>query len=214
MSSSSHGRLALDLDGTLTDPAPRQLAALEAVLERHAEAGPVDLGRFWADKRGGLSTGAALEELGVAPALAAELAADWGAAVEDVAWLELDRLLPGVAEALEALAAGGERPVILTARRHPDRVREQVAALGLLAWCGGVRVVSPAAAAEQKAAELTALGARGFVGDTESDARAAELAGCEFAAVGGGQRSPEFLRARGLAVFDSLAAALAGLDRG
>ncbi len=210
-SSTNRASLALDLDGTLIDPQPRQVAVMAALVEDNATVEPLRPADFWSLKRDGLTTGEALERLGVERALAGELAARWSRAVEDVRWLRLDRLIPGVDETLAELVEAGTRPAILTARRHEDRVRDQVTSLGLLRWCNGVQVVSPESAAEQKAAALEALGSRGFVGDTESDATAAELAGVAFAAVTTGQRAGEFLRARGLPAFDSLADALRAL---
>lgn len=210
-SSTSRASLALDLDGTLIDPKPRQVAVMTALFEGEATMEPVRPADFWSLKRDGLTTAEALERLGVERALAGKLALRWARSVEDLRWLRLDRLIPGVDETLGELAEAGTRPAILTARRHEDRVRDQVSSLGLLRWCDEVQVVSPESAVEQKAAELEALGSRGFVGDTESDARAAELAGVAFAGVTTGQRAGEFLRARGLPAFDSLADALRAL---
>lgn len=210
-SSIERGPLALDLDGTLVDAEPRQVEAMWALLD--AEPGLVALHRdeFWSRKRGGSTTREALMGLGVRGATAEKLSERWVESVEDPRWLGLDRLLPGVAAALAGLREDGEWPVILTARRHAGRVREQVEGLGLLRWCAEVRVVSPTEAAAAKAAELRALGARGMVGDTESDARAAALAGIPFAAVTTGQRSEEFLAARDLVGYGSLGEALEAL---
>jgi phosphoglycolate phosphatase-like HAD superfamily hydrolase len=205
------GALALDLDGTLVDPRPRQLAVLADLVGAEPGLDPLDEDRLWELKRDGLTTHEALVRLGVGVATAARLGERWVATVEERRWLGLDRLLPGVPEALESLNRAGCRPLILTARRHRDRVIEQVASLGLGASCAAVVVVPPATAAEAKAAELEAHGCEGFVGDTESDARAAELAGVPFAAVATGQRSRRFLRERRLAAFDSLAEALGAL---
>jgi phosphoglycolate phosphatase-like HAD superfamily hydrolase len=204
--------LALDLDGTLVDARPRQVAALfgqprPEVLES------LDPEAFWTLKRDGMSTRAALGRLGVGAEAAAGLAERWVEMVEGPDLLGLDRPLPGTMEFLEGLAAAGDRPWVLTARRHPDRVSDQFAGLGLEGLCAGLAVVSPAAAAEQKAERLIGLGCRAMVGDTESDGRAAELVGIPFAAVTSGQRSPERLRAAGFETFDTLADATSYLHR-
>lgn len=211
-SSPDSGPFALDLDGTLTDPRPRQVGALMALLDG-PEAERVDGNRLWRLKRSGSTTREALVALGLTPARAEELAGRWVESVEDQRWLHLDRLLPGVPDTLRALARSDPPMVILTARRHEERARKQVASLGLLRWCAEVRVVPPDRAAAGKAAELTALECLGMVGDTESDAEAAGLAGVPFAAVSTGQRSGEFLGARGWAAFDSLSEALSSLGR-
>jgi phosphoglycolate phosphatase-like HAD superfamily hydrolase len=211
-SSSNASPLALDLDGTLLDAQPRQVEAMVASIELAGGTGAVNRDEFWDLKREGLATHEALVRLGVDAALAERAARHWAESIEDPRWLNLDRLLPGVPEVLAAHAEAGDRPLILTARQHEDRVRAQVASLGLLRWCAAVAVVSPLGAAEEKAAELVARGCRGLVGDTESDARAAEQAGVAFAAVTTGQRSKEFLRGHGLAAFDSLAEALRALS--
>jgi phosphoglycolate phosphatase-like HAD superfamily hydrolase len=207
-SSPSRGTLALDLDGTLIDPRPRQVAALAALLGPGLE---IDGDRLWELKREGLTTLRALTRLGFDAETAASLSERWVATVEDPRRLGLDRLLPGVADALEGLAAVGTRPLILTARQDAERARDQVASLGLLRWCADISVVSPSSAAEEKAVQLVARSCRAFVGDTESDARAAELAGVDFAAVTSGQRSRQFLLAGRLPSFETLAEALRAL---
>jgi len=209
-SSTRSSPLAFDLDGTLISTKSRQVAVLESLLPSEGVEG-LDLDRVWELKREGLTTRSALEALGVDPTVSQRLGRRWVASIESPRWLLLDRLIPGVTETLDALAAAGHRPVILTARRHRRQVRGQVAAFGLTKWCAEVRVVSPISAAEEKAIHLRALGCRNFVGDTESDGNAAGLAGVGFAAVSTGQRSRRFLGARHFEVFESLKEALVGL---
>lgn len=203
--------LALDLDGPILDPEPRQTAVLRWVLTEESATGAIDPGEVWELKRQGLSTQAALHELGMAAAEAERLASRWTEAVEDPQWLSLDAALPGVLEVLAGLAEQGTRPVIITARRHADRAAKQVESLGLLRWCSALRVVSPDHADSEKAGELREIRASALIGDTESDAEAANLAGVAFAAVTTGQRSREFLEGHGLQAFASLADALQDL---
>jgi phosphoglycolate phosphatase len=206
--------LALDLDGPLLDPEPRQTAVLRWIFEQEQGRNFIDPDEVWELKRTGRSTESALMALGVPDEMAASLAARWADSIEEPRWLSLDQPFPGVIDLLSELAGGGSAPVIITARRHPDRVTEQAKSLGLMRWCAGIRVVSPDAATTAKADELRAIGATGFIGDTESDAAAANAAGVPFAAVATGQRSGAFLEERGMATFSSLGGALRGLGFG
>jgi phosphoglycolate phosphatase-like HAD superfamily hydrolase len=212
MWSAESGLLALDLDGTLIDARRRQLAVLRAVL---AEAPPtgteIDLDALWERKRDGDTTAAALVALGLPEESARAVASRWVERIEDEDELRRDELLPGVEDALTALAAAGVRPTVITARTHPDRVRRQFTALGLDRHCDGPHVVDPAEASTRKATSLRDLHAAAYVGDTESDAEAASLADLPFAAVATGQRSPAFLTRRGLTPHPTLAAALDSL---
>jgi phosphoglycolate phosphatase-like HAD superfamily hydrolase len=178
--------VGLDLDGTLLDARRRQVEVARSLVP------DLDGEDFWARKREGATT----REL-----LGDEAAAAWVAAVEEPQWLALDVLLPGVADALRDVEAG----FVLTARRDARAVREQVARhIGL-----PVEVVDPFDAAAQKAAVLQQRAASVYIGDTESDAKAAQLAGVPFVAVSTGQRSERFLRAAGVEVIcASLAEAL------
>jgi len=186
------GTVALDLDGTLIDCRERQVAVARALVPA------LDGDRFWAAKRDGATTRAALEALGVAVADAAAAASGWAAAIEDDEWLALDAPLPGAVEALAALRAAGRRLVVVTARRRGDAVGPQLERLGLRALVDAVEVVSPRDPARGKAPILRTHAAAALIGDTESDAAAAAAAGVRFLAVGTGQRSPRFLAARAL----------------
>jgi phosphoglycolate phosphatase-like HAD superfamily hydrolase len=207
---------ALDFDGTLVSCRERHVALAAAIVDELGVSG-FDPDRFWAAKEAGASTRAALVRLGIAEAHAARVAALWGERIEDPDWLRLDRPLPGARAAVDRVRAAGMSPLLLTARRDPAAVRDEVARAGLAA-AEEVVVVSPFAAAEQKAERLRAAGALGFVGDTESDAQAAAAAGVRFAAVAGGQRSREYLSALGLevhaGVLDATLAILGDLGRG
>ena len=200
--------LALDLDGTLLDSEQRQVELMASLVAPRKEEAVRE--RFWRLKREGASSEMALVRLGFEADAARTLAAAWTEAVEDERWLALDRPLPGVMETLRGLAAAGVRPAIVTARHHADRVRAQLEALDMTDLVGQVKVVSPADIESQKAEVLAGLAAA-YVGDTERDATAARRAGARFAAVATGQRSPEFLRARGVEPWPTLADALAAL---
>jgi phosphoglycolate phosphatase-like HAD superfamily hydrolase len=212
MSSSSleSPAVGVDLDGTVLDAEPRQVELMASLVDDPDLAGAVRAG-FWRLKRDGANSEAAMLRLGAEPARAAELARLWTEEVEEERWLALDRPLPGAVASLRDAAAAGVRLTVLTARRNPDRVRAQLEALDLGSWCARLEVVSPAAAAAEKAARLERLDCRAYVGDTESDGEAAARAGVEFAAVATGQRSASFLRERGFEPFESLAAAFAAL---
>jgi phosphoglycolate phosphatase len=196
--------LALDLDGTLVTCAPRQCAVLRASLCVTGGTFTVDTEAVFRRKREGANSIAALEAEGV-PRRHAELASQrFQNTVEDFTWLALDRPFPDVVPSLRALRGASLRLVCLTARQRPRFAQVELQNLGLLDSLDDLIVVSPFAAAREKARALRALGAFAMVGDTESDARAAADAGIPFAAVGTGQRSERFLREAGCApVFPS-----------
>ncbi|MEA2419552.1 MAG: hypothetical protein QOE60_1758 [Thermoleophilaceae bacterium] len=189
--------MGLDLDGTLLDCRARQVA-----LAAHL-AGSLDEAAFWAAKRAGATTAAAL-----AAQDAPDVSAAWVEQIEDERWLALDAPLPGVDSSLAELRGAGFDPFVLTARRHPERVAAQVERLGL----APPAVVSPAAAAREKADVLRQLDAAGLIGDTESDLEAARAAAVPCELVSTGQRDAAFLRAQGATgIHDSLAHAVAAL---
>jgi phosphoglycolate phosphatase-like HAD superfamily hydrolase len=194
--------VALVLDGTLIDAQTRQVELARFHLLKFGEA--LDGAELWAKKREGASTRAVLDAMGFSSA--AEVAAAWGRDIESREWLVRDRWLPGVCEVLERLRAEGVGLRVVTARQDEGALREQLETLGVTARVDEVVVVDPRRAAIEKAEFLK--GAELFVGDTESDAEAAKLAGVPFVAVSTGVRSRAFLEQRGLRVADSLEEAL------
>lgn len=188
--------LALDLDGTLITVAQKQTTLLGALAR--ARGLQLDLGRIWLLKRDGASTKSAIVETGVQMDLAQALSRDWVAAVETPYWQSLDSLLSGVKECLIGLQDQADC-VIVSARQHAYLLHQQVRQLGLSDYVSAVHRVHPKRASEAKAKILSQIGATGFIGDTDSDAKAAELADVPFAAVSTGQRSEAFLRGAGLA---------------
>lgn len=199
------GLLALDLDGTLVSCAPRHCALMRQLCR--GDALPADfIPRYWAAKREGASNLRALRTLGHP---AAQARADaWAREIEHWPWLGWDRLLPGVAT---ALAARRHRVVVLTARREPYFLRQQLDRLGLSTLIDDLIVVPPAEASQSKARQLQALKPLAFVGDTESDADAAQAVGTPFLALSCGMRSASFWQLHGQPPYPDLTAALAAL---
>jgi phosphoglycolate phosphatase-like HAD superfamily hydrolase len=135
-------------------------------------------------------------ELGYSEEVAAEAQRLWVERIELREWLSLDAVLPGVAEAVEAMRSDGVSLFVLTARRDPSAAAWQVEQLEL--GLDDVDVVDPYHAAERKAEVLRTRGAAGMIGDTDSDAAAAAGASIPFVAVSTGQRSEAFLRGAGV----------------
>ncbi|MFG6489467.1 HAD family hydrolase [Roseateles sp. BYS78W] len=202
--------LALDLDGTLISCEERHCALMKQLC-REDGMDEDFISRYWAAKREGASNMVALHALGH-PAPDARAAA-WNRSIEHWPWLGYDRLLPGVMDALAALARDETNIVVLTARSQPFFLRQQLDRLGLMPHLDALLVVPPNDAATAKARALRELKALAFIGDTESDADAAERAGMPFLALNGGMRSSAFWRARGRVSYPDLGAALAALPR-
>jgi phosphoglycolate phosphatase-like HAD superfamily hydrolase len=205
--------VAFDLDGTLVTAGPRQSWLLRAIALAHGVA--LDVRDIWAAKRAGASNRDYLLQRGVAAATAERINGLWLAQVETPYWLLMDTPLPGATGALDALGAQGRRRILVTARGNARLMRQQIARLDLARRFDAVYCVTPQRAAQDKAEVLRAEGAAFFIGDAESDAVAAQAAGVPFAGVTTGQRSDDYLAARGVghrfeALADAVAAGLAG----
>jgi len=203
--------VAFDFDGTLVSCAPRQLAVLRAVL-RQLDLAMVDAAEHWRLKRSGASTVAALRDQGLSERQATEVGRLWRNEVERLPWLALDAPFRGVRTMLEDLVRRGFDVVLLSARSSPAMLRLQVGQAGIGRFLAEVRPVAPGAVVEEKAAVLRAIEPIAYVGDTESDAQCAQLAGTPFLAVSSGQRSRDFLAARGVGpIYPDVVAAVTAL---
>jgi phosphoglycolate phosphatase-like HAD superfamily hydrolase len=186
--------------------------AREALLWATGEK--LDEVRFWRAKRSGSTTMSALRELGYTAPDAERVAHRWAELIETDDWLASDRALKGARRVLAGLRADGAVVTVITARRRGDGARRSVAASRLDSLIDDLVIVNPEAAVSAKAQALGRCRASGFIGDTESDGRAAGAARVRFVAVMTGQRSRAYLDARGYEVARSLSEALERLAGG
>jgi phosphoglycolate phosphatase-like HAD superfamily hydrolase len=136
--------------------------------------------------------------------------------------LALDRLFPGAAATLAALAGRGHRLVLLSLRRDPAAFADQVARLGIaeaFARVDAGRASEDGRVAKRRLIEAAGLaGPAAVVGDTEADMGAARS--LELAAVGvsTGLRNRRVLLATGAGVvvdrIGRVPEALAGVGEG
>jgi phosphoglycolate phosphatase-like HAD superfamily hydrolase len=187
--------IALDFDGTLVDCEARQMAVLSAVSLRQGIS--VDLNSVWKFKRSGLNTRDALISTGISTSRSVALQSAWLSEIENTGWLSLDQLFPGVRGVLGAWSRSGHALSLLSARSRGEWLACQVRNLGIAECFDDVICVNPLHAVAQKSKALLSLNADIFVGDTETDYESAMLAKVEFIAVSSGQRSREYLLAKG-----------------
>jgi phosphoglycolate phosphatase-like HAD superfamily hydrolase len=192
MSSAKQNWFAFDWDGTLVDCRERQVAVLSEVLGRFSGAA-VDLDAWWGRKREGMSTQQSLIAGGLTPPVAWAVTESWIEDVENERWLKLDVLFPQAVSALNLVLTQRFVPVVITARKNSDGVRSQIRNSSIGKLVEDIWVVNPAAAAQAKGELLLRNHVRVFVGDTESDFLAAQMAGTLFGAVSSGQRSANYL---------------------
>jgi phosphoglycolate phosphatase len=107
---------------------------------------------------------------------------------------QLTTLLPGAAEAMDAVQAAGERAVIITAK-HPISVEPSLAAVRLTPDEVFTHVHGP-----EKSEVLRGLAAAAYVGDTPPDMAAARSAGVAAVGVTTGSFTAAELRAAGAEV--------------
>lgn len=105
----------------------------------------------------------------------------------------MTRLLPGAAQALEAVRAAGARAVVITAKSEPP-ARLSLESVGLVPD----KLVANVHGLEKSAA-LKELGAACYVGDTPADMAAAAMAGARAVGVATGSFGAAELSAAGAA---------------
>ncbi len=190
-------KIGLDFDGTIVDCRPRQQAALVAAAAACGLAAPLDLDTVWQHRRHGATLVEALVAGGIDDAEARRIGERWVETVEDDDFLPHDPLLPDARAVLTRLAARHDLAIV-SARRRPDGIARQIADLGLADLVGELHVVAPGAgAAAAKAEIIRRRKIACFVGDTESDLRAARLAGIPVCLVSAGQRDGTWLARQG-----------------
>ncbi|MBP3126194.1 HAD hydrolase-like protein [Thalassospira sp. ER-Se-21-Dark] len=187
---------AFDLDGTLITARQRQMTLLQAVARRIDV--PISENVIWQKKREGISTQAALLEIGVNEAKAMEIARAWLQDIETPYWLSLDTLFDDTLTVLESFRKIGKSLILLTARQNKSLLLQQLTRLGIQEYFEAVEYVSPFFAVDEKARVLSQRTFSGFVGDSETDFDAAKRTGTPFYAVSTGQRSPTFLSGLGV----------------
>jgi len=134
-----------------------------------------------------------LQAQGLSELAADTVAARWVTQIELYHWQSLDRAVQDAHGALHMLASKGVRIRVLTARTHYHWVRVKIREFGFLPFVSHTHVVNPLNAAAEKASVLSQLRPLAFIGDTESDFAAAQMAHVPFQAVHSGMRSESFL---------------------
>src|SRR6185295_3662628 len=188
----------LDLDGPLLDVSERyHRLHSDLVLARGGQ--PLGREGYWLAKRDRIPETEILIRSGLAPEVAAEVAAARLREIESHDYLRLDRPWPWTIPTLTSLA--GLAPLVLvTARSHPDRVAWQLEHLDL---SGHFTRVVAGRGDESLQAKAHLLRTEGFttftgsviVGDTEVDLASGRSLGLVTIALACGIRSPALLSA-------------------
>lgn len=189
--------IVLDLDGTVLDGSSRLYACYRGILEDHGYA-PVGFETYRRMRRERVDR---RQQLAVsrAGAIYESFLSDWLERIEHPDLLALDRPQPGAARRLREWRGMGITLVLATLRRHPDRLEEQLARLGLAPLLDHVAVCEHRLGGAGKAREVEARvpdlypGECLWIGDTELDVEAARALGCPVWAVTGGERTEAYL---------------------
>lgn len=169
--------IAFDWDGTLLDSRKRHILVMNQVLEEfNISLDTSDLVSF---KRSGKNNIAYLQSKGLSLELVEKIQKKWISHIEDEKYLKQDILYTDVEDLLKKYSHFDL--ILITARKDEIALRKQVAALGLTSYFKQIFVVSPGEqAAQEKAKILTKQHAVALIGDTQSDAQAAQMAGISF----------------------------------
>mgnify|MGYP002624725689 CR=1 FL=1 len=180
-------RIAFDLDGTLLDSRKRHEIVMADVLGKYGiELDTSDLVSFKSDGHNNIDW---LLSKGISEDKAKEINSDWISLIENSECLKSDSLYPDVEEILSNLSKDNDL-FLITARNNKDNAYKQIKQLGIAQYFADISIVDTCSETPAlKADKLQKYGVDCFIGDTESDYKAAQIAGCDFKAVNYGFRS-------------------------
>lgn len=177
------GRVIVDLDGTLLDTRRRHHAVYSEAVGALGQA-PLPLRDLWRAKRRGVGWDLLLGD----PRQLGAFFEVWKRRIEAPDMLALDQLHPGAARALRRLRDHGLQAVLLTARRDPAALEDQLRDLGVRDSLSEVVAVGSGSKAPPPGPPILR-----WIGDTEADIEGARAAGVPVTAVTNGIRTPGLL---------------------
>ena len=184
-------KIAFDFDGTLLDSRERHQIAMKKVLSDNELF--LDTSGLVQFKSNGKTNKDWLRANGLSEQLVQKINSEWINIIESEEYLKHDVLYDGVSEYLRTISKDNEI-YLITARKNETGLFKQITELGIGAFFSKVIVVSPIDnVIAKKADAISKLQIDCFIGDTESDFKAAQTAGCRFYAVTYGFRSFDFL---------------------
>ena len=191
-------RIAFDLDGTLLDSRKRHEIVMSDVLKKHGI--DLDTSGLVAFKFDGHNNIDWLLSKGISEDNAQKINKEWISLIENAEYLKADFLYPNVRDVLSNLSKENDL-FLVTARSNKENAYKQIKQLGIVQYSTGISVVDTCSeTASLKAVELKKFHAEYFIGDTESDYKAAQIADCDFYAVGYGFRSESFWRKKDIKI--------------
>ena len=183
-------RIAFDLDGTLLDSRNRHRKVMDDVLDEFDLA--LDTSDLVSYKAEGNNNKDWLRMHNIKDELVNRINNRWIELIEHDKYLQYDFLYPGVREYLSNLSKNNML-FLITARNNRLNTENQIEKLGIRDFFDNVAIVpSTTRTSEDKARFLKKYRVDEFIGDTESDLKAAESANCQFKAVINGFRSLDF----------------------
>lgn len=195
-------RIAFDLDGTLLDSRERHKIVMDYVLKEFGiNLETDDLISFKAEGHNNIEW---LILKDIDEKTAKKINAEWISLIEQDTYLKNDLLYTGVRDVLKVLSKENEL-YLITARNNKEGCLKQIKSCGIEQYFSKIMIVeSNAETSAMKAECLSELDADVFIGDTESDAKAALIAKCMFMAISLGFRSEKFFKDRNIICYNNL----------
>lgn len=185
-------RIAFDLDGTLLNSKKRHEIVMADILTSHGiNISTSDLIPF---KSSGKNNIAWLLSKGVMETEAEKINEEWITLIEKTEYLKLDKLYPDTINVLKQLCTDSDL-FLITARKNKNSALRQIKNSGISQYFTDIFVVETCSETPiLKALELKKHQISHIIGDTESDCKAASIAGCKFCAVSHGFRNTDYLK--------------------
>lgn len=190
--------IALDFDGTLISPRNKHIQLMIAICKSHGiYLSNEQINYLWDEKRSGSNNAHALRKLHVAEDILVRVCRTWVELVETKYWSDYDKLYEQSLDFLHK-SSKNYNLYLITARSNRITLEQQLNRFGINGFFQNYYVVDPKFASEEKSKILKKLKPSFFIGDTESDFKAALSSDVEFIGLDTGMRDELFLKKCGV----------------